>query len=227
MQYMDTAGTLLLGGGLSSEEIAGMNAGIARAQANLENAAALSVNGNTLRVVNLTGHKLISGYPEGRRMWLNIVWKNAANAVIREDGEYGPLALGFDVNGDGQVNTGDTVDTLLNLDDPNTKVYEAHGALTQEWAQKLIAVSTSYASVPVAYDRVTGAVTHTVGDIAAQATGTYHETFHFVLNNKVVKDNRIPPYGMAYDESLKRSILPVPATQYGNHGRGRHLQLLG
>jgi hypothetical protein len=54
----------------------------------------------------------------------------------------------------------DTADTLLNLDDPNTKVYEAHGALTQEWAQELIAVSASYASVPVAYDRVTGAITH-------------------------------------------------------------------
>jgi hypothetical protein len=65
------------------------------------------------------------------------------------------------------------------------------------------------------------------GDIAAQAPGTYHETFHFVLNNKVVKDNRIPPYGMDYDESLNRSILPVPETQYGQPGRGRHLQLLG
>ena len=38
MQYMETADTLLLGGGLSSTEIAGMNAGILRAQANLENA---------------------------------------------------------------------------------------------------------------------------------------------------------------------------------------------
>ena len=41
-----------------------------------------------------------------------------------------------------------------------------------------------------------------------------------MLNNKVVKDNRIPPWGMAYDESLKRSILPVPDTQYGNPGPG-------
>jgi hypothetical protein len=40
------------------------------------------------------------------------------------------------------------------------------------------------------------------------------------LNNKVVKDNRIPPYGMDYDESLTRSILPVPATQYGDPGSG-------
>jgi hypothetical protein len=74
--------------------------------------------------------------------------------------------------------------------------------------------------VPVAYDRQTGAVTHTVADIAALNPGEYRETFHFVLNNKVVKDNRIPPYGMAYDESLVRSILPVPETQYGNPGAG-------
>ena len=172
--------------------------------------------GNTLRVVNLTGHKLISGYPEGRRMWLNIVWKDGGGATIREDGAYGPLQLSYDITGDA-VN--DTVDTLLDLNDPNTKVYEAHGAITQAWASKLLAVSASYGAVPVAYDRVTGAVTHTVADVAALNPGEYHETFHFVLNNKVVKDNRIPPYGMAYDESLTRSILPVPATQYGVRAR--------
>ena len=220
IQYMDSAGTLLRGGGLSSLEIAGMNAGVLRARANLENAAALSVSGNTLRVVNLTGHKLISGYPEGRRMWLNIVWKDAGGTTLREDGAYGPPALQFDVNADGEVNGADSVDTLLDLHDPNTRVYEAHGAITQEWAAKLLSVSPGYAGVPVAYDRVTGAVTHTLGDIAAQPAGSYHETFHFVLNNKVVKDNRIPPYGLAYDESLRRSILPVPASQYGDPGPG-------
>jgi hypothetical protein len=220
IQYMDNAGTLLLGGGLTSAEIDGMNAGILRAKSNLENAASLSVDGNTLSVVNLTGHKLISGYPEGRRMWLNIVWKDAAGATVREDGAYGALKVSFDVNGDGNVDAGDTVESLLDLNDPNTKVYEVHGAITQDWASKLIAVSAAYAAVPVSYDRVTGAVTATLGDIAAQAPGTSHETFHFVLNNKVVKDNRIPPYGMSYDEALKRSILPVPSTQYGNPGAG-------
>jgi cytochrome c2 len=217
MQYMDGQNTLLLGGSLSSAEIDGMNDGVARAQANLENAASLSVTGNTLRVVNLTGHKLISGYPEGRRMWMNIVWKDAADTTIREDGEYGLLPLGYDIDGD-TIN--DSVATLLDLLDPNTRVYESHGAITQEWANKLIAVSASYGSVPVAFDRETGAVTHTVANIAALNPGEYHETFHFVLNNKVVKDNRIPPYGMDYDEALTRSILPVPATQYGNPGPG-------
>jgi len=32
----------------------------------------------------------------------------------------------------------------------------------------------------------------------------------------VVKDNRIPPYGMSYEEARKRNALPVPADQYGN-----------
>jgi hypothetical protein len=59
-----------------------------------------------------------------------------------------------------------------------------------------------------------------VADIAALNAGEHIETFHFVLNNKLVKDNRIPPYGMAYDASLTRSVLPVPATQYGNPGAG-------
>jgi len=215
MQYMNENNDLTFGGVLSEAEITGMNAGVERAKNNLKNAAALSVQGNNLKVVNLTGHKLISGYPEGRRMWLNIVWKDVDEDIIREDGEYGNIAVTFDVNKDGKVDAGDVVETLLELDNTNTKVYEVHGAITQEWANKLIAVSSSYASVPVAYDRVSGNVVSTVGNIAALAPGVYLETFHFVLNNKVVKDNRIPPYGMDYDESFKRNILPVPVTQYG------------
>ena len=215
MQYMDGQGTLTFGGALTGAETIGMNAGALRAKENLENSAALSIQGNTLKVVNLTGHKLISGYPEGRRMWLNIVWKEGVN-TIREDGKYGTLTVGMDVNGDALINVNDTVETLLDLYDTNTKVYEVHGAITQEWANKLIAVSSTYAGVPVAYDRITGAVTYTVGDIATQTPLTHHETFHFVLNNKVVKDNRIPPYGMDYGESQKRNILPVPVNQYGS-----------
>jgi MG2 domain len=52
--------------------------------------------------------------------------------------------------------------------------------------------------------------------LADPTTKPYHETFHFVLNNKVAKDNRIPTYGMSYEEARKRNALPVPADQYGN-----------
>jgi hypothetical protein len=41
-----------------------------------------------------------------------------------------------------------------------------------------------------------------------------------VLNNKVAKDNRIPPYGFSYDEARGRNALPVPEDQYGNPGSG-------
>jgi len=221
IQYMDANDTLRAGGDLSSLENTGIVAGQQRAMDNLDNAASLSVNGDTVHVVNLTGHKLISGYPEGRRMWLNIVWKDGGNNTVREDGAYGPLQPTYDVNGDSAVDAGDTVYSLLDLNDPNTRIYEVHGAVTQEWAAKLVAVNPAYANVPVAYDRISGSPTVFVGDIAGQTAGTWHETFHFVLNNRVVKDNRIPPYGMDYDAAVVRNVLPVPATQFGNPGSGQ------
>ena len=47
----------------------------------------------SIKVVNLTGHKLISGYPEGRRMWLNIKWFGLNDTLLREDGKYGPIGV--------------------------------------------------------------------------------------------------------------------------------------
>jgi hypothetical protein len=210
--YQNTQNTLRLGGGMTAGQIAAVNAGKTRAQQQLQLAASMSVNGNTLKVVNLTGHKLISGYPEGRRMWLNIKWYGPDNSLLREDGAYGPITA--TVNG-----SPTQVKTILNPDDPNTRVYEAHYGMTKEWASQLISLGYS-SSLALSYDRVTGAVTKTLGQLAAQDAGTYHNTFHFVLNNKVTMDNRIPPYGFAYDEARKRNALPVPATQYGNAGPG-------
>ena len=76
------------------------------------------------------------------------------------------------------------------------------------------------ASLPLSFDRLTGLPDYTLGQLAEQAPGTDHETFHFVLNNTVVKDNRIPPFGMSYDEAKKRNALPVPASQYGSPSPG-------
>ncbi|MGD8312222.1 MAG: thrombospondin type 3 repeat-containing protein [Gammaproteobacteria bacterium] len=219
IQYMDGQDTLRLGGGLSPDTVDAMNAGILRVQDNLDNAASLSISGNTLTVVNLTGHKLISGYPEGRRMWLNIKWYDGDDTLLREDGKYGTLTV--DIDG-----TPTQVETILDLDGTNTRIYEAHGAITKDWAEILVSLddlpgaTTNYAALPVAYDRVTGTVTATLNDVKNQAPGSYHESFHFVLNNRVVKDNRIPPYGLRYDDALERNILPVPADQYGDPGPG-------
>jgi hypothetical protein len=206
--YQNTQGTLRLGGGLTTVQKDAILAGKARAQQQLGLAASLTVNASsspkTVRITNLTGHKLISGYPEGRRMWLNVKWYDTNQTLLREDGKYGVVA---------SIN-GTPVKSIVDLADPNTKIYEAHYGMTQEWANQLLALHP--ASMPLSFDRVSGAVDYTLGQLAAQAPGTYHETFHFVLNNTVVKDNRIPPYGFAYEEARKRNALPVPATEHRN-----------
>jgi hypothetical protein len=216
MQHLDASGLLRLGGGLTGDQINALDLGKVRALQNLQEAATLSIADNLLTVMNLTGHKLISGYPEGRRMWLNVKWYDAGDALIAEDGAYGPITVEID-------GAPASVDTLLDLHDPYAPVYEAHGGMTQEWAGQLLALGWS-AGLPLSFDRVTGAVTKTLGELGAQDPGTYHETFHFVLNNQVVKDNRIPPWGMDYDEAVQRNILPVPADQYGSPGPGGSYQ---
>jgi hypothetical protein len=111
------------------------------------------------------------------------------------------------------------VQSILDLHDPNTKIYEAHYGLTQEWASQLIGLGYP-ANLVLSYDRLTGGVEHTLGDLAAEPAGSAYESFHFVLNNKVIKDNRIPTWGMRYDDALVRNALPVPEDQYGDPGAG-------
>jgi hypothetical protein len=223
IKYLDAQGKLRLGGGLSATQEAALDAGALRAKEQLDLAATLSVQGNTVKIVNHTGHKLISGYPEGRRMWLNIKWYDAngnplldANGDPIEYGKYGFIIVQWDVNGDLIVDENDKVKTIIDPYDPNTKIYEAHYGMTQEWAEELSALHDR--SLVLSYDRYdpdNPDKQFTLAHLVAQAPDTYHETFHFVLNNKVVKDNRIPPYGMSYDKALQRNALPVPETQYG------------
>lgn len=213
IHLLDTAGNLRLGGGMTEGQIAAMMAGAQRAKQQLNLAASLSVSANTVKVVNHTGHKLISGYPEGRRMWLNIKWYNDDSAIpIREDGQYGDLTLGYNplvVNGEPL-----TVRTLLDLEGRNTKIYQANYGISKEWAQHLLSLGYP-ADMAVSYDRVTGMSDYSLGDVVNLADGSAHESFHFALNNTVIRDNRIPPYGMDYNESAKRNVSPVPASQYG------------
>jgi len=228
LQYLDAEGKIVLGGGLSADQIAALDAGKLRAQQNLGDAASLSVDPQgTVTVVNLTGHKLITGYPEGRRMWLNVRWYDDSDpqnpVLVREDGAYGPL---FDDQqspvevidpADGQ--TAVQVQSILDLDDPNLRIYEAHYGLTQEWASQLLGLGYD-PNLALSYDRTSGTVDFTLGQLGAQGPGTSHETFHFVLNNTVVKDTRIPTWKMSYDEARVRNALPVPADQYGDPGPG-------
>jgi hypothetical protein len=70
----------------------------------------------------------------------------------------------------------------------------------------------------LSYDRYTGNPGPTMGQLAKGDLGPYEVTFHFVLNDTLTSDTRIPPYGMSYDECRKRGCLPVPSDQYGNPG---------
>jgi len=64
----------------------------ARATSMIQKAATVELTpedfGVTVRVINETGHKLPSGYPEGRRVWLRIEAFDAGGALVYESGHY-------------------------------------------------------------------------------------------------------------------------------------------
>ncbi len=217
VQYQNTKGTLRMGGGLTQRQKDALNAGKARAQAMLQSAGRLSASqaGSNLmvRVTNLTGHKLLSGYPEGRRLWINVRWYDAGNNLIKEDGGYGPIGRTVADNAGIQH----PVQSILNLG--NTVIYEAGMGMDQAWAAALVGLGYDPGLV-LDWDRMTDTPVKTLGQLAAAPAGTQAHTFHFVLNNVVMDDRRIPPYGFAYDEAKARNALPVPATQFGNPGPG-------
>ncbi|MHC4099308.1 MAG: Ig-like domain-containing protein [Planctomycetota bacterium] len=127
---------------------AALAAGIDRARYMLQNAAemALAQEGSQLEVTvtNNGGHKLPTGYPEGRRVWINVKFFDDQATLISESGAYDPATgeLGHD---------------------PEVKIYEIKPGL-DELTAPLVGVDPG-------------------------------PSFHFVLNNKVFKDNRIPPRG--------------------------------
>jgi hypothetical protein len=70
------------------------------------------------------------------------------------------------------------------------------------------------------WDRETNLPDKTLADLAGEEPGEDEHTFHFVLNNGMHQDNRIPPYGFDYDTALARNAVPIPMDQYGNPGPG-------
>jgi len=216
--YLDDAtlhGTsrLRLGAGVPDRQA--ISNGATRAAAMLASAVSLqltqapSVLANSVRVVNLAGHKLFTGYPEGRRMWLDVKWYGGGGALIREDGAYGSIAVT-----DGAPGAPTSVDTLLDPADPHTHVYGVASGISKAWAQKLLAPPLSLpGSTPLAFDRQSGAVLRTLSD-AALGTDAVTPSSHLALDDVVLADNRIPPWGMDYAEARKRNALPVPATAY-------------
>jgi len=140
-------------------------AGIDRARYMLQNAAsvALEQDGSDLEVTvtNETGHKLPTGYPEGRRIWLNVQFFDADQTLVAESGAYDPS-------------------TGVLTHDPDVKIYEVKPGLDDDLA----------------------------GLLGMQPG----PSFHFVLNNKVFKDNRIPPRGFTNANYAQFGGLPVDAS---------------
>ena len=102
--------------GLNDENV---DAAMARIQYMLRSASDMELSHAdgllSVRVLNMSGHKLPTGYPEGRRAWLNVQFFNSKGRMIREHGAY----------------DFDTAD--LTTDD--TKVYETRLALDEAMAE--------------------------------------------------------------------------------------------
>jgi len=139
-----------------------LQAGIDRARYMLQNAAELDVvqEGGQLKVTitNNTGHKLPTGYPEGRRMWINVQFYDSGMTLISESAAYDPTTgvLGHDAE---------------------AKIYHIEPGLDEVTAP-LVGVDPG-------------------------------PSFHFVLNNKVFLDNRIPPRGFTNAEYADFGGAPV------------------
>ncbi len=114
----------------------------------------------SVKVTNLTGHKLPTGYPEGRRMWLHVEARDSNNVLIFESGAYDSA----------------TADLTY---DPQIKIYETLQGI---------------------WDGTQCVTEDTNG----------RKLFHFVLNNCVAKDNRIPPLGFVPNIEIKPVGLNYP-----------------
>ncbi len=78
--------------GLSADSVADS---VARAETMLQLASDMELawagDDLSVRIINQTGHKLPTGYPEGRRMWLNVRFLDDADMLVLEHGAYDEL----------------------------------------------------------------------------------------------------------------------------------------
>ncbi|MEC9477046.1 MAG: hypothetical protein VX764_08420 [Planctomycetota bacterium] len=96
-----------------------------------------------VRVINQSGHKLPTGYPEGRRIWIEVHFQDPFGQTLAHHGAY-------------DFSTAE-------LESSTTTVFEAkHG---------IDGLTSTLSGLPEG------------------------PSFHFALNNKIFKDNRIPPRG--------------------------------
>ncbi len=139
----------------NQERLDALNAGIDRARYMLQNAALLDASfidsQLVVTITNQSGHKLPTGYVEGRRMWLQVEAYDDGGTLVYTSGMY---------NVETAVLDGYHIDSTL-------KVYESLHGLSEDWA--------------------------------AELGLTAGHSFHFILNNVILHDNRIPPCGYNFE----------------------------
>jgi len=149
---------------VNGQPLAVFEAVIARNKSMLRAASdlALSKVGGDLvvRITNQSGHKLPTGYGEGRRMWINVKFYGPHDVLVAERGHY------------------DFASADLTTSD--TKVYEIQHGLDAN-----MAALTGHAEAA---------------------------SFHLALNNKLYKDNRIPPRGFTNAAFEAGQAQPVGAS---------------
>ncbi|MFC1827471.1 fibronectin type III domain-containing protein, partial [Thermodesulfobacteriota bacterium] len=120
----------------SSNEPEAMIAGMERSKQQLELASSIDdliydpgTGDLSFKVQNNTGHKLISGFPEGRRMFVNIVAKDLNGSIIYEVNPYDYVAgtlKGLHYSYDGMGDLPQPLDLSANEVYIDELVYEAH-----------------------------------------------------------------------------------------------------
>jgi len=124
-------------------------------------------------VTNNTGHKLPTGYPEGRQMWIHLTATDLATGkVIYESGA---------LDGTGQL-----------VRDRSTKVYEC-------------------VAIAEGYDKFYTPDGFSILDVDRNHKVDHEEKeFHFILGNRIEKDNRIPPKGYVRSAYMADAAYIVP-----------------
>ena len=118
----------------------------------------MQINNNVaVRITNWSGHKLPTGYPEGRRMWVQVRYLDGDGTVMQEIG-------GYDYD-------------EATLDTAGTTIFQMELGMDEA--------------------------------VAAAANLEPGKSFHLVLNNVVLKDNRIPPKGFTNAEFEAIHAAPV------------------
>jgi fibronectin type 3 domain-containing protein len=125
-----------------------------------------------VKVINNTGHRIPSGYPDGRRMWIQLQVKNSLGAVVYQSGHY---------------------------DAATAKLVTAPGwpGLRRALSPQIDAANNAV----MVYEKVTGRCQRDQFGNLARCRPSLNP-----LNNTVLFDNRIPPFGFTYADYRQAGV---------------------